>query len=417
MIHKLQKKFIAIAMLSVTLVLLVMGIGINAAGYAAANSELDAMLEMIADNEGTVPQFQPGDGGKQKGPGAFGQNRFTAETPYSTRYFVLRYSADGTLDNADLRHIAAVSENDVQPYLSLALQQGEGTGSTGSYKFRVLQTGQDHYMAVFLDTGEKRATLKTYAWVTVLVIAASEGLIFVLVLLLSRRAIGPVIESMEKQKQFITDAGHELKTPLTVIGTSLKVLEMDTGKNKWIDKIEAQTEKLARLVGQLVALSRLDEEKPPLHFAQFDLTVAAEEVASSFADQAEACGHALKTEIGQGLSLCGDEAAVRQLISILLDNAVKYADAGGEICLTVKSAKKGVQITLENPCANAEKIETDKLFDRFYRADPSRSGKTPGFGIGLSIARSIAEAHKGTMRADCPAPGKIRFTAQLKNSK
>lgn len=417
MIHKLQKKFIAISMLSVTLVLLVMGIGINAAGYAAANSELDAMLEMIADNEGTVPQFQPGDGGKQKGPGAFGQNRFTAETPYSTRYFVLRYSADGTLDNADLRHIAAVSENDVQPYLSLALQQGEGTGSTGSYKFRVLQTGQDHYMAVFLDTGEKRATLKTYAWVTVLVIAASEGLIFVLVLLLSRRAIGPVIESMEKQKQFITDAGHELKTPLTVIGTSLKVLEMDTGKNKWIDKIEAQTEKLARLVGQLVALSRLDEEKPPLHFAQFDLTAAAEEVASSFADHAEACGHALKTEIGQELSLCGDEAAVRQLISILLDNAVKYADAGGEICLTVKSAKKGVQITLENPCANAEKIETDKLFDRFYRADPSRSGKTPGFGIGLSIARSIAEAHKGTMCADCPTPGKIRFTAQLKNSK
>ena len=417
MIHKLQKKFIAIAMLSVTLVLLVMGIGINAAGYAAANSELDAMLEMIADNEGTVPQFQPGDGGKQKGPGAFGQNRFTAETPYSTRYFVLRYSADGTLDNADLRHIAAVSEDDVQPYLSLALQQGEGTGSTGSYKFRVLQTGQDHYMAVFLDTGEKRATLKTYAWVTVLVIAASEGLIFVLVLLLSRRAIGPVIESMEKQKQFITDAGHELKTPLTVIGTSLKVLEMDTGKNKWIDKIEAQTEKLARLVGQLVALSRLDEEKPPLHFVWFELTAAAEEVAASFADHAEACGHALKTEIGQELSLCGDEAAVRQLISILLDNAVKYADAGGEICLTVKSAKKGVQITLENPCANAEKIETDKLFDRFYRADPSRSGKTPGFGIGLSIARSIAEAHKGTMRADCSTPGKIRFTAQLKNSK
>ncbi len=417
MIHKLQKKFIAIAMLSVTLVLLVMGIGINAAGYAAANSELDAMLEMIADNEGTVPQFQPGDGGKQKGPGAFGQNRFTAETPYSTRYFVLRYSADGTLDNADLRHIAAVSEDDVQPYLSLALQQGEGTGSTGSYKFRVLQTGQDHYMAVFLDTSEKRATLKTYAWVTVLVIAASEGLIFVLVLLLSRRAIDPVIESMEKQKQFITDAGHELKTPLTVIGTSLKVLEMDTGKNKWIDKIEAQTEKLARLVGQLVALSRLDEEKSPLHFVQFDLTATAEGVAASFADHAEACGHALKTEIGQGLSLCGDEAAVRQLISILLDNAVKYADAGGEICLTVKSAKKGVQITLENPCANAEKIETDKLFDRFYRADPSRSGKTPGFGIGLSIARSIAEVHKGTMRADCPTPGKIRFTAQLKNSK
>ena len=234
--------------------------------------------------------------------------------------------------------------------------------------------------------------------------------------LCSRRAIDPVVQASERQKQFITDASHELKTPITVIATSLKVLEMETGKQKWIDKARTQTEKLTELVNSLVTLSRMDEEKTPLRFAPFAVSDAVRETAESFRDFAESNGHALRLEIAPELAFSGDEYAIRQLVSILLDNAVKYAAEGTEIAFSLEKTKKGVLLSSANvsrmPVAPEE---LDKLFDRFYRADPARSG-TGGFGIGLSIARSIAEGHKGGIRASLE-DGKICFRAELRNRK
>ena len=410
MIRRLRKRFIRIATLAVTAVLLVLCLSVNIANYISVDSGLTNVLNVISDNRGTMPPMPHG-----QPPEGRPDGQLTKETPFSTRYFVLRYDGDGDLIKADLDKIAAATE-DVGEYLSLALEHGEGYGYARGYKYRVVYNGEDRWMAIFLDDYQEMRSVREIALVSLAAMADCVALVYVIVVLCSRRAIDPVVQASERQKQFITDASHELKTPITVIATSLKVLEMETGKQKWIDKAQTQTEKLTELVNSLVTLSRMDEEKTPLHFAPFAVSDAVRETAESFRDFAESNGHALRLEIAPELAFSGDEYAIRQLVSILLDNVVKYAAEGTGIAFSLEKTKKGVLLSSVNvsrtPLAPEE---LDKLFDRFYRADPARSG-TGGFGIGLSIARSIAEGHKGGIRASLE-DGKICFRAELRNMK
>lgn len=411
MIRRLRKRFIRIATLAVTAVLLVLCLSVNIANYISVDSGLTNVLNVISDNQGTMPPMPHG-----QPPEGRPDGQFTKETPFSTRYFVLRYDGDGDLIKADLDKIAAVTEDDVGAYLSLALEHGEGYGYARGYKYRVVYNGEDRWMAIFLDDYQEMRSVREIALVSLAAMAGCVALVYVIVVLCSRRAIDPVVQASECQKQFITDASHELKTPITVIATSLKVLEMETGKQKWIDKAQTQTEKLTELVNSLVTLSRMDEEKTPLRFAPFAVSDAVRETAESFRDFAESNGHALRLEIAPELAFSGDEYAIRQLVSILLDNAVKYAAEGTEIAFSLEKTKKGVLLSSANVSRTpVAPEELDKLFDRFYRADPARSG-TGGFGIGLSIARSIAEGHKGGIRASLE-DGKICFRAELRNMK
>ena len=225
-----------------------------------------------------------------------------------------------------------------------------------------------------------------------------------------------MVRASEKQKQFITDAGHELKTPITVIATSLKVFEMENGPQKWIGKAAAQTEKLTELVNSLVALSRMDEGEGAFSFSEFNASDAAEEIADSFSDYALSCGHALDAHIEPDVIYRGDEYAVRRLISVLLDNAVKYASDGSRISFSLERSKKGIVIKTSNECDGIDPGDLDKLFDRFFRADRSHSSEKSGFGIGLSIARAVAEGHGGSICAKSPDGKTVEFTAELKSA-
>ena len=411
MVKKLRGKFVRIAMLAVVSVTVVLSLIINVANFISVNTGLTETLKMICENRGTIPPMPRNDppfGDKRP------DRRFSPETPYATRYFVLRYSADGTLLAADLKNIAAVTDADTAPYLKAALRHGEGYGFTGDYKYRVLQDDNGEYMAVFLDCSREISAVTKIALLSLFSTVFCVGVVYVAVLLFSRRAIDPVVRATERQKQFITDASHELKTPITVIATSLKVLEMEVGQQKWIDKAENQTEKLTELVNELVTLSRMDEESSPLQMADFPVSDALTETAESFRDFAASAGHALDVRVTPGLTYCGDEYAVRQLVSILLDNAVKYAAPEGAIVFSLEKGRRGVVIRTENPCDTLDTAALGRLFDRFYRADPARSGETGGFGIGLAIARSIAEGHHGTIRAESPDGRTVIFTAELR---
>ena len=423
MIRRLRNRFIRIATLSVMAVMLLLTIILNVANYVSTDADLRSTLALIYENQGTIPvsggeALPEPDGGDvpppappQDDPGRR-DGHFTPETPFSTRYFVLRYEDDGTLVLADLTKIASVTDDDVAEYLSAAVENGEGYGRWGSFRFFVAHTGENQNMAIFLDGYQQFRSLRT---VLLWSLAADAGcilLVVLLVVLLSRRAIDPVVRSAQQQKQFITDASHELKTPITVIATSLKVLEMEVGQQKWIDKARAQTEKLTALVNSLVTLSRMDEETSPLKREPFPISDAVRETAESFTELAASGGHALTVDVAPDLTCCGDEYAVRQLVSILLDNAVKYAAPDSPIGLTLAKSRRGVTLSVSNRCEDAEHIDTSRLFDRFYRADPARSGGN-GFGIGLSIARSIAEGHRGTIRA-AVSGDTITFTAELK---
>lgn len=430
MIKKLRARFIRIAMLSVTAVMLLLTLILNTANCISTDSDLKQTLTLIYENAGTIPHPSASAPGRRGGSDApvppdgtqppqdppdekiaRREGPFTAETPFSTRFFVLRYTDDGTLTQADLKNIASVTEDDTQAYLAAALAHGAGYGFCGSYRFLAAQEDGEN-IAIFLDSYHELRSLRIVLLWSLVADAACILLVFLLVLLLSRRAIDPVVRSAERQKQFITDASHELKTPITVIATSLKVLEMETGRQKWIDKAMAQTEKLTGLVNSLVTLSRMDEEDSPLKMEDFPVSDAVSETAESFRELAAAKGHALSLSIAPDLIYHGDEYAVRQLVSILLDNAVKYAAAGSPIALSLEKARRGVVLRTSNGCDAQNGLDTGRLFDRFYRADTSRSSGN-GFGIGLSIARSIAEGHRGSIRARLDGE-RIEFTAELK---
>ncbi len=479
MIRRLRKRFIRITMLSVTLVMVLLSLIVNIANYISTNADLTALLDVICENQGTIPTHnepagQPpssanannddsddtdrdasaGSGTSSNsstdadadGSGTAAGNStnrdddkggrteegtkadpetevapadkpelpgkpFNQETPYSTRYFYLRYDQEGNLMFADLDHIAAITEEDTDEYLAVALKHGVGYGTYGCYRFRVIQHGENRYMVVFLDCYQEFHSLKTVALCSLAATLACIALVYFLVVFFSRRAIDPVVQGVERQKQFVTDASHELKTPITVIATSLKVLEMETGKQKWIDKAVLQTERLKDLVNSLVTLARMDEEESPLKFRDFPLSEALTETAESFTDYAQSCSHQLEISIEPDISFRGDEYAIRQLASILLDNGIKYGDPDSPLRISLEKRKKDIILRTENRCENMDGKELDKLFDRFYRVDKSRSKS--GFGIGLSIAKSIVEGHGGSIRAESPEEGTIAFTVHF----
>ncbi len=433
MINRLRNRFIRIATLSVAAVMLLLTVIVNTANFVSVDSDLVQTLELIEKNNGTLPQpsrpdtqadaleppaapdgteptaapeKKPNDRGGHDGP-------FGPETAFSTRFFVLRYTGGGSLVRAELDKIAAVTEDDVDEYLDAALRHGTGYGYYSGYKFLVTDDGEGRYSAIFLDCYQALRTVRTVAVWSLAADAMCILLVFALVVLLSRKAIDPVVRSAERQKQFITDASHELKTPITVIAASLRVLELDVGKQKWIDKAMAQTEKLTALVNSLVTLSRMDEETSPLKSEDFSVSDAVSETAESFRDFAASRGHALTVSVEPSLTYRGDEYAVRQLVSILLDNAVKYALPDTPITVSLERARRGVVLRTVNHCEPSAELDASKLFDRFYRADPSRSAETGGFGIGLSIARGIAEGHHGSISARVTGDV-IEFIAELR---
>ena len=380
-------------------------------GAQGGSSKGDAQKDSAQNSDTQKDKSQGGAPNEPKKP----SGPFTEETPYSTRYFVLRYDDEGILSDAGLDNIASITEEDVPEYLAFAISEREGTGYYNGYQYKILRAGKGRHMAIFLDCYQERRSVYTLAFLSFAITLVCIGLVYIIVLLSSKRAIAPMLKNAERQKQFITDASHELKTPITVIATSLTVLEMEVGKQKWIDKAMAQTEKLKALVNSLVTLARMDEEESPLKFADFAAGAATSETAESFVDFAQSKGLSLALDIDDELSYCGDEYAIRQLISILLDNAIKYAAPGSEIFFSLKKSgifAKGICIKTQNSCENLDTDKLDKLFDRFYRSDESREGS--GFGIGLSIARSIVEGHRGKITASSPSENVIVFTADLK---
>ena len=413
MIRRLRRKFVLLCMGVVVAVMVAVVALMNGLFVARANATLDGMLAFLTDNGGDFPVVDDEEapiiprGPRQMDWG--GMSMDSPEAPFITRHFSVLLDAGGEALSVNTESIAAVSSEEAVLYARRALDKA-GSGYLDVYRYRVSET-DDGMLVVFLDASTQLSTARQFFIISSSVAAGVCLAVLLLALLFSGRAVRPIAQSVEKQRQFITDAGHELKTPLTIISANCEVLEMEMEKNEWLTGIEKQVARLRKLVNDLVALSRLDEGRPMGEEARFSLSEAVCDTALAFSAAAGRAGKSLRVEVEPGVFVTGDEAALRQLTAILVDNAVKYANAGGEVTVCLRGGRHPV-LTVENDCRNVDELPLQRLFDRFYRFDSARTGDG-SHGLGLSIARSIAETHRAALRAEKAGEGRIRMRVRL----
>ena len=320
------------------------------------------------------------------------------ELPYESRYFSVFLTQDGTTAAVSTGKIAAVDTQAAIEYAQMVLNSGDSRGFVENYRY-ILYLSGDEIHIIFLDCRREIGAFQNFLLTSTGVGLLGLFSVLLLLIILSGRIVKPFSENYEKQKQFITDAGHELKTPLTIIDADAEVLEMDVGENEWLSDIKNQTKRLAQLTNNLIFLSRM-EEQPQVEKIEFPISDLAEETLEAFQALAKTRNKTISSQIEPMLSMVGDENAIRQLIVILLDNAVKYSDDGGKIELSLQKKKNTIQLGVFNTAESISRADIPHLFDRFYRADRSRNSQTGGYGLGLSIASAIVNAHKGKITSN-----------------
>ena len=433
MIRTLRKKFILIAVGSFAAALVLILSVINAVSYYDVTRTSRQRLDMLSYQGQNLPDGKmrgfdaptgelpsaPAngefpDGGFMLDGGIFGFNsrRLSKEAPFDSRYFSVSFNSDGEITDTDTEKIASVTAGEAREMAQKLYKAGKTEGTASTYRYRAtVSDGTTTY--TFLDCARELNTFYSFLTVSCLTALAGLGIVTVLVVVFSKVAIRPVAESYEKQKRFITDASHELKTPLAVINAANEVTEMEAGETEWTRSIDKQVKRLTSLTEKLVMLSRMDEESYQPAMVRFDLSAAVEETAHSFDSVAQSRKKEYTVSVEQGVSYTGDENALRQLTSLLIDNAMKYSDENGKIAVSLKKSGKNTELRVENSVESIQKGNQDILFERFYRSDTSRNSATGGHGIGLSVAKAIVTAHKGRITAVSPDAKSIVFTAVL----
>lgn len=404
MLKKIQRRFILAAMAAFGTVMLLIIAGINAANYYRTTSMQDHLAaELLVHGQavffGSETPFMAAGGKPERDlqappPPDRGMTGRNPEAAFMTRFFTVYCDGDGRIRAVSRDYISSVDEETAKAYAQAVLAKGRDKGYYEDYRYLVKREEKE-ITVLFLNAAMQIQSMRTLLFVSLAIGIFSLLTVFVLIFFFSRRAIRPYIKNMERQKQFITDAGHELKTPITSIATSADIAAMEHEGDEWIDNIRRQAARLTKLVGDMVALSRLDEETPFPEKSRFSVSEAAWEIAEPFAHLAKAEGKSYSQHIEENLTMYGDRASIQRLISILLDNAVRYSDDGGEIQMQIYGRRGRVCIEVSNTCDLPDVSDLDRLFDRFYRLDESRSATTGGTGIGLSMVRAIAETHGG----------------------
>lgn len=418
MIEKLRKKFVGISMLSITLVLGILMGSINVANFSTVAYDADVILDVLAENGGHFAEEEKRDPAAEGGDlfSSFDDSdRFSDETPYESRYFFVLSDENGERYIVDTANIAAVETEDAIRMAQTVAQNEEDRGYIDRYRYRITETPDGQIMYLFLDRQSALSSATTFFLLSVLVSFAGILAFFLLVNLLSRSVFAPVARSYDKQKKFITDAGHELKTPLAIIDSCADVLEMENGESKWTDGIHDQVDRLSNMTKELITMAKMDESDMDLDRRIFNLTEAAKDTWAPFALMAEEQGLKLRMELAEEVQIIGNERSIRQVLSILADNALKYALPETEVVFKLVRNKRNstVRIITENKCEPLKKGNHEEFFDRFYRADESRNSGKFGYGIGLSMAYTVVQSHHGKISAYSEDGNSLRMTVVL----
>ncbi len=434
---RLRQKFVLVAMLSVAVALALILVVINAVNYQSVCRMADDRIEAIVENGGSFPgvfsadearvgQEETSDASvvileelsatyidRSYGLGKRAADIMDKEAPYDTRYFTVTVNGDGTIAGVDVNHVAAITAQDACTYALQVSASSAKHGFYSAYRYRVVDTDEGS-LYVFVDCARELSNFEAFLGASAAIGMGAWLLVFILMVIFSRVAVRPIVESYRKQQRFITDASHEIKTPLAVIGAANDVLEIEAGESEWTQSIAAQVTRLKSLTERLVFLARMDEGATQFEKTDLDLSELVEYASEPFCAVAESRGKRLVRDIEAELHVQGDISALLQVVELLLDNATRYASDGSKIELALKKRSRGgTTLQMSNAVDAMPEGDLRRLFDRFYRADTSRNSQTGGSGVGLSVAQAIVEAHGGSIRAQALDAHTICFTVTL----
>lgn len=428
--RRLRRKFILVAMGAVTVVLTLIIAGINIVNYSHVCKMADARLDYILAGKGSIDwedesRTDSGNGGDTStGMVADGDRAgarvghfegMTAESPFDTRYFTVTL-VEGQVVDVNTARIAAVGAKRAARIAMGLDSKGLTSGFSGNYRYTIAAQGEKTTY-VFVDCSRELASFHSFLSASVAISCIGWLAVLAIVTVASGAVIRPMVESYSKQKRFITDASHEIKTPLAVIDAANEVQEIESGESEWTQSIHEQVARLTALTERLVFLARMDEGSAGFTMTSIDLSEVVDKAAAPFESVAVSRGKRLSTSIASGVRAHADAAAVAQVVELLLDNATRYASEGSVIELSLRAVSRGAgkgsaELVVSNAVDELPEGDLDRLFDRFYRADVSRSSKTGGSGVGLSVVRAIAEAHGGSATVS-GHDHQITFTVRL----
>ena len=309
----------------------------------------------------------------------------------SIEYFVIMADTEGNYLDTFLND--EIKEEKAQRYITAILGSSAETGMINSYQY--LQADKSNgTMIVLTDKSHEMDMLKQLKRTTIIIGAIALIILSVLAYFLSKKSIQPIKVAFNKQKQFVSDASHELKTPLTVIATNADVLEGEIGENKWLNYIKAQTDRMSVLVNDLLNLTRMENNTTDVIFSEFDLSKAITNTALPFECQAFESNKTFEVDVEEGITINGSEKHIKQMAAIFIDNALKYSNDGGTVRVSLKRIGDKKVLSVFNTGSGIRESDKEKIFERFYRSDESRNRATGGYGLGLAIAKSIIDRHK-----------------------
>ena len=408
MFKQLQKSFVKSAMLSFTAVLLVVLVAVNVVNYRQTVNQVDRLGTMLVNNDGTFPDAPEGGMAPKEHPehGMPKGMEFRKDDQMATRYAVVRV-ANGTVQSVDRTHLVSLDEEALKE-LGLRVAQGSATqGWEGSLRYQVAKTDAGT-MVVLVDANKETQQISRLMMVTGAVFVLCLAVVYVLVRLVSKRAIRPFVENVERQQQFIANASHEIKTPLAVLSANTDLLAMMGTDAKFVDSNKRQIKRLNSLVEQMLLLSRYDEGEATATKEEVDLVAVTKAIVEEILPVLNEKGLQVEFTGEAQTIVTTNKSAMTELIRILLDNAMKYTV--GEPVITVEAKRN--QLAIGNATEPMTKEQVSQIFDRFYRVDSSRNRTTGGSGLGLSIAQKIAETNNVQLTAELTSETQIRFVIE-----
>lgn len=341
----------------------------------------------------------------------FGYRLSSEKVPMN--YCVLNVNASGALQRMSQNGLGDMNDEDLQDVAEWIVTQAQSAGKIDAYKYRAEQIGDAEWKIVLLDISMQAKVLaETLAIVALIGVLCELGL-FLIMLPVSKRLVYSFAANTEKQKQFITNAGHDVKTPVAIIQSNLDAMELLQGESKWSRNIRSQTVRLTQLIQQLLFAARMDERKWSPNMQSVDWSEMISSVLETYSETLMRRHLTLQRDIPANAELHADRESLRQLLHLLLDNAAAYANEGGVVTVQLEKRRARWRLTIANTVERLPSVPPEGLFDRFYRDDSARTQTSAGCGIGLSSARAIAQLHRGKIEAFYDEENIVRFVVEL----